>query len=365
MHYYLPTEFHFGNGVLKEHGKRIATFGKKAILVTGRNSARKSGVLDDLLPILDKAEIEYKIYSEIQENPTIYSVLTGAKLFQDVQADMVIGIGGGSPIDAAKAISIAARNNFTQKEFYHPEKIKNAFPVIAIPTTSGTGTEVTPYSVLTDTKIQRKAGFGNPLIFPKLSFLDPAYTLTLPEKVTIDTSIDALSHLLEGLYSQKRNRINYPIIFNGISLILKYLPLCVNNLNNVEYREKLMIASLYGGMVIAQSGTTLQHSIGYPLTSILGLSHGEANGVDMEHIMDLFYSSLPDLLDNLFEYLSISRNDFYHWLKQFHFSLPKLLDEDFYEKRIPEVMKSRNMALNPRQISAEEVKAIYQKMIVK
>ncbi|MEA1973256.1 MAG: iron-containing alcohol dehydrogenase, partial [Candidatus Cloacimonadota bacterium] len=310
LRYFMPTEVFFGENSLEKHFEKLDRLGKRAFLVTGKSSAIKSGVLDDLIPLLKKHKIDYEIFSEIMENPELKTIHIAKEIVQKFNPDFIIGIGGGSPIDAAKAISVCAANNFVTDEFYSSKNIKTAIPIVAIPTTSGTGTEVTPYSVVTNTETMKKAGFGNPLIFPKISILDPKYTVSLPEKNTRDTAIDALSHLLEGIYSNKRNVITYPMIFEGIKLIIENLEISLKKPHDINSRRNLMLGSMYGGIVIAQSSTTLQHSIGYPVTTELGITHGNANGMVMEYIMELFYNDVKNDIDNLFEFLQITKQDF-------------------------------------------------------
>jgi alcohol dehydrogenase len=359
---YMPVKTFFGENCLIENAKEIAKFGKHAFLVTGKSSAKKSGVLDDLLPILEKNEIKYTIFDKIRENPTLDSVHEGAKLLNEANCDFVIGIGGGSPIDSAKTINLIASNNFTYKEFYHAEKVKNALPLIAIPTTSGTGSEVTPFSVITNVKAAKKAGYGNPKNFPKVSFLDPKYTISLPENITRDTAIDALSHLLEGIYSKKRNFINYPILFKGVKLILQNLKPCLLDPTNIKYRKNLMLASMYGGIVISQTSTTIQHSIGYPITTAFGVSHGLANGIAMKPVMKMFYPYLNKEIDDLFDYVEITRHEFFEWLEQFRMRPNIDLTDEFISEKANEVCKSRNMAINPIDIDYEDVKNLYRKI---
>ncbi len=360
MKYYMPVEFYFGSKVVLKYGKKIKEYGKKALIVTGKSSAKKSGALDDVLMLLKEIQTEYVIFDKIMQNPEIDTIYEGVKIFRDQQCDFLIGIGGGSPIDSAKAISVIAKNNLKDNEFFNPQNITSSYPIIAIPTTSGTGTEVTPFSVISNKKTKIKAGFATPHIFAKLSLLDPIYTVTLNKTITRDTAIDALSHLLEGIYSTRRNKINYPFIFKGIKLIINNLKQAFMEPDNLQIRENLQLASLYGGMVIAQTGTTLQHAIGYPLTTEFGTTHGLANGLVMKQIMGKFYPAVSDILNDLFSYLKITKDDFYIWLSSLDMQLDAKLDENFYENYIPKVLNSKNMLINPIKITENDILKIYE-----
>lgn len=360
--FYLPTKVVFGKDCLKEFGGLITGFGKKALIVTGKSSAEKSGALSDLKEQLKKYNLSWHHYSDVEENPTLSIIKKGAEAFKEQECDFFVGIGGGSPIDAAKAMSALAANDMTIREIYNPNNIKKAYHIVAIPTTSGTGSEVTQYSVITDTENKKKAGFGSPLLFPKLSFLDPKYTLTLPLRGTRDTAIDALSHLLEGVYSKDRSPMLTPYIYRGVKLILDNLPKVQKEHLNYEIRENLQLASLYGGIVIAQTGTTLQHSIGYPLTTHHNLSHGEANGVVMKDIMELYTPAISKYLDDLFEGVGITKTEFFSWLEQWDFAPGLNLKEEFIIKSSEETMKSRNIALTPVSVTANDIQEILRKI---
>lgn len=358
--YFMPVELHFGKDCLRKKGMVIRNIGKKALIVTGASSAKKSGALGVVEEVSAKLSISSVLYSQIKENPSLESIYEGAEKFTENDCDFLIGIGGGSPIDAAKAISVVAANNLKGEEIYNPHNIASVYPIIAVPTTSGTGTEATPYSVITSG--DKKAGFGSPKTFPKISFLDPAFTMTMPEKVTRDTAIDALSHLLEGLYSSKRCPLVYPMIMSGIRIIYTTLDKVLQEPDNYELRKQLMIASLYGGIVISQTSTTLQHSIGYPLTTKYGLSHGLANGIVMKHIMNLYYPYVENELDMVFTHLNCTKEEFFKWLDKLGFNISLNLESDYIAEAAKQIYKSRNMALNPLKVEVEEIEKILSRL---
>lgn len=358
MMFYLPTRIIFAEHAMQTAAEHIASLGRKALIVCGKTSAKTSGALDELLEVLQQSKMDWVEFAQVGENPDIHTVIRGKELLVKEVCDLVIAIGGGSPIDAAKAISLAAANDLKADEIYNVSLMHKAYPIIAIPTTAGTGSEVTQYSVLSIPEQKRKAGFGTDLAFPKLAILDPRYTLSLPEKVTLHTAIDALSHLLEGIYSVNRNPHLTLLIYRGIDNIIKYLSPCLKEPKHLLYRKSLMMASLYGGMTIAHSSTTLQHSIGYPLTSEFEIPHGLANGMVMQQIMDLYYPHLQTELDALFQYLKISREYFYAWLDGFPLAAQVPMPDEMLEAKIPEIMSSRNMANNPIDVGAEDIRRI-------
>ncbi len=357
--YYFPCRIFFADKALTRATEHLVRCGRKALIVTGKQSAILSGALDEVTAVLKAHKVSWHIFDHVNENPTIDTVLDGVTEFVINDCDFLIGIGGGSPIDAAKAISLTAANKLDKTNMYDTSLFTKSFPVVAIPTTSGTGTEATPYSVLTDPESQKKAGFGSELAFPALSIIEPRYTLSMSHAVTLNTGIDALSHLLEGIYSNRRNPILYPIIFSGIKSIYQNLPIVLNEPGNLKAREEMMRASLYGGMTIAYTSTTLQHSIGYPLTSVYGIPHGLANGVVMKGIMELYYPAVESELKELFHEMKISQMKFFEWIEAMQLSIGIKLTPDFMDAKIPEVLSSRNMSNNPFEISSEDIKKIY------
>jgi len=360
--YYMPVNVVFGYNSLLQSENKLSHFGSKALIVTGRHSAKISGVLDELIPLLQRNSLNFTIFDEVFENPDFDIVAKGTKLCLEKHCDFIIGIGGGSPIDAAKAIAAMAGNNISAQELYLRDTIKKTLPVVAITTTSGTGTEVTQYSVLIDSSSHKKAGFASDFSFPVLSVLDPKYTLSLTYKVTRDTAVDALSHLLEGIYSNRTNQLVYPMIFEGFRLIFQHLLPCLRESGNLIHREKLMLASLYGGMVIAQTGTTLQHALGYPLTTRYGISHGLSNGLMMKEVMQLFYHYRKEQLDDLFRFSGITKNDFFNWLQSLEMSVGIHLTEDFIQEEANNVLNSGNMKNNPAVIDRDNIIKIYRKI---
>ena len=360
--YYMPTRVFFSTEALTQAKDHILSLGCKALIVTGKNSARLSGALEEIQQLLQEGDVSWKIFDRVSENPTLDTVMEGVTELVLADCDFVIGIGGGSPLDTAKAIALVAANRVDRDNIYNVNCYTKVLPLMAIPTTSGTGSEVTQYSVLTDPKTQKKAGFGSELAFPKLAIMDPRYTLSMNQSVTLNTGVDALSHLLEGIYSNKRNPMIFPFIFNGIKAIYENLPIVISDPRNLQARSEMMRASFCGGMVIAHSSTTLQHSIGYPLTSIYGVPHGLANGIVMRGIMELYYPSIKKELDALFAALNITQSQFYGWLEALKLSLDVQISEGFINERTPEVMSSRNMANNPFVVSEDAIRKIYHEL---
>lgn len=287
--YYLPVKAYFGSGVVTQMKEQLAHYGTKALLVTGKRSALASGAQADVLVALEEMGVEAVVFNAIEENPSVETVKAAAAFGLSEGADFVIGIGGGSPLDASKAIAMVMRQPKLLESQLFGLKPMKALPVIAIPTTSGTGTEVTPYAILTDHSDQTKKNLGQ-RIYPKMALLDPAYTYSLSEQVTLHTAIDAFTHLAEGFLNTNATVLSDALAKEGLSAFAKLLPKLQAKTFDTDFRKAMMEVSMLAGMVIAQTGTSLPHGMGYALTYHHGVPHGLANGLLMSAYLESFQS---------------------------------------------------------------------------
>ncbi len=286
FHYFMPTDCYFGRGCVAEHKSAMARLGKKAMLVTGKTSAKKNGAQKDLTDALDSLGIAWILFDEIEENPSVETVVRAAKLAIAEGVEFFIGIGGGSPMDSSKAIATMAA---------HPEqgtdalwkKENKALPVVAVPTTAGTGSEVTQYAIVTLHEKRTKSSIAAH-IFATVAFLDPKYMDTLPAGITNNTAVDALTHLVESYLSAKATTLSREIARQGLLLFRECMPALRGKVYTPETRDKLMLMSAIGGVAIAQTMTSLPHGMGYFLTYEKGVPHGMANGVLTQAYLELF-----------------------------------------------------------------------------
>lgn len=279
----LPVKAFFGTGTVRDNAAEFKNRGGMAFIVTGKSSADSNGSLRDTVASLDECGIAWERYNGIEPNPSVENVRDAAERARKCGADFIIGIGGGSPLDASKAVAILAANDIDDDELFSTDFPVRPLPVVAIPTTAGTGSEVTPYSILTYNKISNKKSIASDLIFPALAFLDPSYTYTLGIGSTINTAVDALSHAVEGYLSVRSSAMIRPLALESISLLAgTFSTLRKHVLPDEETRATLLFASMLAGMVIAHTGTTAVHAMGYPLTYYRNIDHGRANGLVME-----------------------------------------------------------------------------------
>jgi len=361
---YEPVELFFGKDSLLENGKLIKKLGKRCIITTGKSS-KKNGSLDDLENVLKQLGIEYEIYDEVKENPSFDMLRDALSKYKEEKVEFIVGVGGGSPMDFAKALSVLLANpELKVPEVFDTEKYSKMLPVVAVPTTSGTGSEVTQYSVITDDN-GNKGGFGTSFTFPTLSFADPKYTITMPEHLTMSTGIDALSHAVEGYVSKKSNPFVRLLAREAISLIKDYLPKAMKNPNNYEYREKMMYASTLAGIVIAQAGTTVNHAFGYPVTTFKGVKHGQATGMFLVETLKVMSMEAKekveeavgifgglDGLEGFLKEVGVYKADI------------KISDEEV-EKWAERTSRAKHLSVTHGNFDLEKVKGIYKKVLFK
>jgi 1,3-propanediol dehydrogenase/alcohol dehydrogenase len=220
------------------------------------------------------------VFDKVPENPDTNCCEGGATRCREAGCDVVIAIGGGSPMDAAKAIAGLALNDSPCGQYYGVDLFTNGvLPIITVPTTAGSGSEVTPYAVIVDAESQSKKTIKGKDLFPKANLLDPELTVPLPRDVTINTGLDALSQCIEGIVSKTATPVGDALAVDGIETILWALPQAANQPDDLTARGAMLRAAMQSGCVIAQAGTTLVHGMGYPYTLEYGIAHGLANGL--------------------------------------------------------------------------------------
>ncbi|HHU74665.1 MAG TPA: iron-containing alcohol dehydrogenase [Clostridiales bacterium] len=278
FNYYMPTKIYYGRGVIDQYKNDMENLGGKALIVTGKISSKKNGSLMQMQSALDSLNIKYITFDEVEENPSLETIEKAANVGKEEKVQFVIGIGGGSPLDAAKAIAVFIKNPHVNKENIFFSKKLESLPVVAVPTTSGTGSEVTPYSIVTVHKEKTKKNLGQ-LVYPVIAYMDPGFTDNLPYHITVNTAIDAFTHLVESYLNRDCNLMTEIYAMKGFELFKSSFENLVGKELTCKFRENIMLASMYGGIAISQSGTSLPHGMGYALTYHKNIPHGLANGL--------------------------------------------------------------------------------------
>ena len=315
LNFYMPTKVIMGEDCVTKQAVLFKEYGGKALIVTGTNSAKINGALQDVEEALESQGIEYELFDRIMANPTVACVYEGAAYAKEKKADFIIGIGGGSPMDAAKAIALLAVQDIAEEEIFLGKFVNQALPLVLIPTTAGTGSEVTPYSILTNTEGQTKTSIASPAIFPKLALLDAKYMRNLSVEITVNTGVDALSHAIEGMLSVRATKVSDGIAVQSIQEIVPCLSALSPDTNKpaaeipMQLREKLLYGSMLAGVVISHTGTTAVHSMGYSLTYFKNIDHGRANGLLLPSFLRFVMKQDAALVKQILSAMSFSSLD--------------------------------------------------------
>ena len=256
-----PPTIIYGKGTVTSVGEQAARFGKKAMLVCGKGSLRKSGVLDIIVSSLEKAGVSCAVYDRVGSDPTTSDVDEGAAFAKENGCDVIVAAGGGSPLDAAKGIGMLLTNGGKVTDYEKTAPEKESLPIIAIPTTAGTGSEATRYSVITDTDRNIKMLLSTDGIIPKVAILDFAITKSLPPFMTAATGMDALTHAIESYINVNASPMTKMYSLEAIRLISKSLIPAVLDGRNEQAREDMLLAALYAGIAICSAPTALVHSM--------------------------------------------------------------------------------------------------------
>lgn len=285
--YQNPVEIHFGSGIMNTLSSVVSG---KALLITTEGSTKR-GVSQRIEKILGLSLVA--LFDKVSPNPTFKTIQMALRELKSLEYDVIIAVGGGSVIDTAKAI--AAAEGFDNEDWLD-EHLKGKIdfpegftskPLIAIPTTAGTGSEVTMWATIWDMEEKQKYSLSHPMLYPKVALLDPELTITLPKKETIYSGLDALSHAMEAIWNKNHNAVSDEFALKSIELICRYLPELSQDLSNIELRTFLLRASLFAGKAFSNTKTALAHSISYPLTAHFGLPHGLACAVSLPYLLKL------------------------------------------------------------------------------
>ena len=278
MKYYMPTRVFSEKNCIANHSAELAALGSHALIITGKSSSKLNGSLDDIISALKKHSVEYTVFDKTEENPSVETVMAARDAGLECNADFVIGIGGGSPLDAAKAAALMIRNSNRSWEFLYESSPAAALPLAAVPTTCGTGSEVTGVAVLTRHDMKTKVSAKHK-VFPDIALIDGKYLLKAPKRIIVNTSIDALAHLIESAINTSADTYSDMSVFSGLSLWKKCRPYIDGSEElNEEAAQLLMDTAALAGISIAQTGTTIPHSLSYMLTYHAGIPHGAAVG---------------------------------------------------------------------------------------
>ena len=394
MRFYVPTDIYVEKDCVKNHAKDLLAVGKRALIVTGHSSAKANGSLNDVTEVLNTGGVAYQIFDEVEENPSTDTVGKGAKIAREFGAEFIIGIGGGSAIDAAKAMAILLVNPIVNADELHkaPSHPLDHAPVVAVPTTCGTGSETTPVAIITNHKINLKKSIPH-RIFPVLALVDGKYLASAKKQLIVNTAVDALAHMVESILNVHSNILNRMCPEYGLklwgecknALLASENAATKNDSENAapakgnaaaqkatqdaapidaSLYEKLMYTSTIAGMSIAMTSTAVPHGMSYDLTLCKGTPHGPAVGYFLAAYVEICQKKVPTDVEKIISLLGLKN------IEEFADMLRKLIGTCTVTRELRDqfaaAMKVNRSKLDlvPSGITPKEVEFIYDKSLI-
>ena len=386
--YFLPVNIQFGWNKVDGVAEFAAPYGKKALIVTGRSSAKKSGLYDRVVAKLDAAHIDHVLFDQVDANPLTTTALDGAALAKSESCDMVIAIGGGSIMDCAKGIAFMAVNDGNINDYIFNRKTSdNALPLIVIPTTCGTGSEGNGFGVLTNPETGDKKSLRCNAIVPKVSIVDPAVMGTMPPHVLASVGFDALCHNIEAYTSKTAQPFTDALAHYAVTLLAQYLvplykhvkatvegkPSILNEKQLTKAWESVTLASTIGGMVINTAGVTLGHGMEHPASGLKDITHGVGLAVIEPVVVEYTWSANPEKFNALARIFNHGDgSEFGEALRLMVHELDlttNFTELGFTKKDIPwlvdnvYVVAAGNIANTVAEVSRNDIEVLYKKML--
>lgn len=372
----IPVDIHFGYGVVAQLPEHVGKLGGSRVLVVTDPGLRAAGIVAGVEELLQGAHISFAVYDGVTADSGSGLIAQATGLLKEFEADLVVGIGGGSSLDTAKAVAMMATSSGTILDYVGLHKVRAVpLPIIAIPTTAGTGSEVSLWAVFTDDNTRLKVAVGSVLLCPKVALCDPELTLGLPPALSAATGMDALGHAIECYTNNACQPISAALALDAVRLIGKHLRSAVLNGRNRESRYAMLLASTMAGMAMNSTRTGLAHALAMPLGSWdLKIPHGSAIGITLPVVMEFNYPAEParfaavaralgERVDQLSELDAAGRAGAAVRALARDVGIPKGLAElglrpDHVAMVVQEAMKSGNVVINPRKIRPEDLERI-------
>lgn len=297
-HFVIPNHTVVGTNVLGDAAPLLKKMGNKAFIVTGRHVA-VSDMMKQLTALLDENGIGCVIFDGITGEPNDTMIENGVEMLKSSGCDFIIGIGGGSPLDSAKAIAAMAVNEGSIADYNGKEITGEILPLAAIPTTAGTGSEATKFTVITDSEKGIKMLLNGDVLVPKLAIVDSSFTVGAPKSVTSATGLDALTHAVEAYTSRKAFSMTDTLAVSAVKRIMKYLPIAYKEPDNSLAREQMSIAALEAGICINNSSVTIVHGMSRPIGALFHVPHGMSNAMLLKECLSFAVSGAYEKFANL------------------------------------------------------------------
>ncbi|MGI8690529.1 MAG: iron-containing alcohol dehydrogenase family protein [Thermomicrobiales bacterium] len=378
--FHAPTRVIFGSGTVQATGREVAALGGSAALVVTDRGVVNAGLLDGVRASLAAADVSATLFDAVEPNPSIGTVEAALAAYQSGGCDAIVAVGGGSPMDVAKAVGILATNGGTIAAYEgKPDAVRTDLPpFVCVPTTCGTGSEVTPFAVITDEARHWKMSIASPRAVPRVAIIDPDLFLKMPAPLIAATGMDALTHAIESYTNQNVQPFADALDIHAIRLIGMYLRPAVAN-GNREAMAHMAVAATMAGMGFSQNRLGIVHAISHPVTSYVGTPHGVANAILLPYVMEYNAIGAGQRIVEIGRALS-GDNPQVIWNASAQASIqavralsrdvgiPETLGEvGVTEEQVAAIaadaMKSGNIAINPRRVSLQDIERIIRNAI--
>lgn len=366
FNFFMPVQIFSGEGCLPQHAGVLRSLGRRCLVVTGRHSAKASGALDDVVRVLEEQNIDYTLCPAIGPNPLVSQCQTAACAAEACRADFLIGIGGGSVMDAVKAAAWLAANHIGDTDRLFAGTLRHPpLPAVLIGTTAGTGSEVSATAVLTLDDTGRKRSVTHPNCYARYVFADARYTASMSRTSTVSTALDALSHAVEGWFAPGCGDVITAFGEKALPLVsagLRELAAAPDTLPDAAGRERLFYGSLWAGMVLNATGTAFPHPFGYILTEDFDVPHGMACAVFLPAFTRRAEQYAPERAAQLFA-LCGGRDSYYTTLRTLTDVRITMTDEQIgaYSARWPGL---KNLPRTPGGFTPEDGIALFRELFL-
>jgi len=306
---FLAPEIVYGAGALELAGRHAMNLGATKVLIVTDPGIQKVGWTPKVEESLRKLDIDFITYDNVTPNPKDHEVMAGVDVYRKNDCDLIIAVGGGSPMDCAKGIGVVAGNPLDILEFEGVDEVPNPGPpLIFIPTTAGTSADVSQFAIITDSKREVKIAIISKMVIPDIALVDPETTMTMPPELTAATGMDALCHSFEAFVSTASSPLTDMAALSSIKLVKDNLLGAYQQPKNMTYRNNMMMASLMAGLAFSNASLGLVHAMAHSLGGLLDLAHGECNAILLEKVVQFNHSAAEDKYNKIAEVMGLDIN---------------------------------------------------------
>jgi alcohol dehydrogenase class IV len=369
-------EIIFGNHSLSQIGESLCRLGAKRVFIVSDNGVVQAGWIEKIIPYLKQSGLDFHLWLDVSSNPKDYEIEKGLAQYLASECDAVVGIGGGSALDAAKGVALLSTNGGTIHQYEGVDKIKRPLPpMVVLPTTAGSGSEVSQFSIITDSTRKLKMTIISKSLIPDIAIVDPQTLMSKDGRLTANTGMDALTHAIESYISLAATPLTEGYSLNAIRLISKYLRPSTASQYNQEAKEAMAMASLQAGIAFSNAVLGAVHAMAHQLGGLLDTPHGEANAILLPYVMEHNYIACPDKYKQIAEAfgeqteglsLCQASKRAIHAVKELasDLKIPKSLanlglQEEQIEQLSQNAVQDACMITNPRDMAVEDVKMLF------